>query len=502
LSDALLFDAIDELVPAETGAFGGWDDVLQRAGIVVGPPVRRETPRVDAHRRKLLTRRRVLVLALVATALGALLATPAFGIRQLLLDLVGRTNVRFSSGESAPLEVKRQFFDLSLGAPPRMAPQAIASQARRVAVFHVAGRAHVLYVAPTRKGGFCETFTGDFGSCGATRDERVLGLTWTGSPMRFPPPPNEPPQHTTEVGGDVLAASARTVRVEYEDGSATPIPFTFVSKPIDAGFFLYGIPKGHERPGTRVRAVSVLDDKGHVLARQRITYVTPRVPRHLPLPRPIRVIHRSPRLPPPSPPIQQGADGGVVVRAGRNGVAVFDTTGATPRVKKLIRGLGLDYVCFSYMPYHEDVPAELGFMRTTLPHVAIRTFGVPTPFAGCEVQGSYGHVWPDRNGSHSAVEIAFGERARRFFADRAAARDLALFARSRTMHRLRRLPPGELEAALVRRYGRAPWGRIRFAIRNGGATFSERSPTGRRFVVVVRNGRIVRENVKPFAFVF
>ena len=58
------------------------------------------------------------------------------------------------------------------------------------------------------------------------------------------------------------------------------------------------------------------------------------------------------------------------------------------------------------MPYHEDAPAEFGYMRTTLPRVAIRTFGIPKPFDGCEIQGAYGHVWPDRNGSHTAVEIS------------------------------------------------------------------------------------------------
>jgi hypothetical protein len=79
--------------------------------------------------------------------------------------------------------------------------------------------------------------------------------------------------------------------------------------------------------------------------------------------------------------------------------------------------------------------------------------------------------------------------------------DLALFVRSRTVQRLRKLPPSKLRSALEARYGRSP-GHIRYAIRSDGVTFTESSTTGRRFVVVVRNGRIVRENVKPLAFVF
>ena len=35
-----------------------------------------------------------------------------------------------------------------------------------------------------------------------------------------------------------------------------------------------------------------------------------------------------------------------------------------------------------------------------------------------------------------------------------------------------------------------------------GLTFSERSPTGRFFTVVLSNKRIVKQNLKPYAFVF
>ena len=47
-----------------------------------------------------------------------------------------------------------------------------------------------------------------------------------------------------------------------------------------------------------------------------------------------------------------------------------------------------------------------------------------------------------------------------------------------------------------------PAGRIGYAETPGGVTFVKRSPTGRRFFVEVRRGRIVRANVKPYALVF
>lgn len=529
MSESALQGALAELVPDCSEAYGDWDDVLRRAGIERASA--REPARdVAGGRRRLRWTRRRLLAAGLAVALIVLVVTPAFGIGGLLLDLIGRTNVPFSRGKSAPLEIKRDFFDLSLHAPPRLAPQAIASQARRVWVFRVRGRERVLYVAPTRRGGYCFIFTDAFGGCRATstppRRGRVqpgavrpslLGLTWQGSVVRFDRrgrPLDRKPAHTTQVGGDILAANAHTLQVEYESGEATPIPFVFVSKPIAAGFFLYAIPPGHERPGTRVSAVSVLDAHGRVLARQPISYAPP--PRR-PLPPPPRnvrpPVRRSPALPPPAPPLQRGEAGGVTVTAGRNGVAVFDTSGATPYVRKLIAGRQVTYACFSYMRYHQDAPAELGFSRTTLPRVAIRTFGLRTPFDGCEIQGGYGHRWPDRNRSHSAVEIAFTERGRRFFTDRAAARDLALFVRSRKMHEIRKLSGDRLRAALRGRYGNAitelastaaplPPRRIGYVVRPDGVTFLERSPTGRRFTVAVTRGRIVRRNVKPLAFVF
>jgi hypothetical protein len=412
-----------------------------------------------------------------------------------------------------------------------MAPDAIATEARRVAPFTTNGRRHVLYVAPTRKGGFCWTFSEAFGGCLAKRpgpstrpaprgavNQHLLGVTTSGSPMRMTPTGvqiGKRPPYTTRVGGDVLTAAAQTIRVEYEDGSSRPIRFVFVSAPIDAGFFLYSIPAGHTEPGKRVAAVAALDADGHVLARQPVTYET-RPIRHFrlpPAPKGPPPVIPSPKLPPPTTPLQRGGAGGVTVVAGRNGVAVFDTSGATPATARLIAGRRVDYACFSFMRYHENAPAELGALRTTLPRVAIRSFGLPTPFDGCEIRGGYGHRWPDRNGSHGAVEIAFTARGRRFFADRAAARDLALFVRSRELHRIRKLAGVELERALTARYGGAvdrlpnarsplPAGRVGYAATADGATFVENSTSGRRFFVTVAGGKIVRQNVKPLGFVF
>jgi hypothetical protein len=524
VSETRLFDALDELVDDCSGQFGDWDEVLRRAAIA---PAAKSMPAAVASRpRRWFTRRRAYLAIALAVLLAVFFSTPAFG---LLRDLIGRTNVSFS-GKTAPFLVKRQFFDLSLSAPPGMAPEAIASQARRVAVFRAFGHAHVLYVAPTRKGGFCEMFTEGFGGCRQTRTPPkgfaggppgaihpfLLGLSWQGSPIRVRRHGNRltivsGPEYTQLVGGNVLASNAASVTVEYEDHSSSAIPFVYVSKPIDAGFFYYQIPAGHQKPGTRVAAVTVRDAHGHVIAREPIGYAVYSRPPHLPPPLNSAPAHPTLILPAPTPPLQRGSADGVSVIAGHNGVVRFDISSAPARVQALIQNAS--YACFRYMRYHEDVPAELGFAPQAMSGTAIRIFGLPTPYDGCEIQGSYGHTWPDRNHNHSAVEIPFDARAARFFADRAAARDLALFLRSREMQKLRRLESSALSSALTRRYGsaiahrrsptsRLPVGKIGYVTSGSTSTFFEYSSTGRRFFVRVQAGRILEQNVKPLAFVF
>ena len=117
---------------------------------------------------------------------------------------------------------------------------------------------------------------------------------------------------------------------------------------------------------------------------------------------------------------------------GRNGVVVFSAAGAEPDIAAALHRW-VSYGCFRLAPQPWDTESVLVLARRYQPRLALRIAGLPVPFDGCEIQASYGHRWPDRFDSHSAVEVAFTERARRYFDDRAAARDLALFVRSGEM---------------------------------------------------------------------
>lgn len=463
-----------------------WDDVLRRAGVI--------------RRRR---RRSALVALAVLSLAVALLATPAFGVREAVLGLIGREDVAFEEGGSAPEVVRRQFEDLGLGAPPGMDPQALPQQTRRVGTFTVRGKPRALWVAPTARGGFCWTLAKSGGGC--LRNEPFpAGRV----PVSYEA--SSEPGERVEAGplqGWVLQAEAARVVIEFEDRSSVDVPFTFVSPPIDAGFFAYDLPPANRREPHRPAAIAVYDAGGGEIAREPIRYgsIAPPSPANV---RPQR-LPASPPVP-PSAPLQRGTYRGVTVVAGANGSVLFDSSKADSRTAALLDSPRASYVCFGF---RDGKPRGYGISGGYQPVVGVRYHGLATPLDGCEIQGSYGHRWPDRNGSHSAVEVPFTPAGERFFADRAAARDVALLVRGRTMQQLRRLTGAGLVRALRTEFGtalavladpdaRPEAGRIGYWAGEDRTVFRRVSTTGRVFEVEVRDGRIARDNLGELASVF
>ncbi len=462
-----------------------WADVLGRVRASGGQPSRWSWRR----------RHRVLVVALALFLL-------AVGVA-VAVDVIGRKNVFFRSSRPAPNIVKKTFLDLGIGAPPQLAPQAIAGQAREVGTFPIHGRKRRLWVAPTRRGGYCYLFEHNSGGCRRDGGElgRRLGVSWMETD------PNRRLPIATWIVGDITAPDADRLTVEYADGSSHDIPFVWVSNPIQAGFFVYDIPRSHWRPESRVERVVLRSRSGGVLDKEAFP-LRPKLRRPLLSPTgPARqrVLPQLPATPtpPPSAPVQRGSGNGVTVSAGANGSVLFDLRGLDPDRRKAAAA-GVGYGCFR-------LTREFGFFTVRSAGrsgkfgatVGISQAGVTTPFDGCDLQGQYGHRWPDRFGSHSLAEIPLTAKGRAFFADRAAARDLALFIRSSTMHRLRKLNGEQLRETLEATYGeRLAHSHIRVRIGAKEASFAEQSPTGKTFTVVIRNGRITPQNLKPYGFVF
>jgi hypothetical protein len=230
-----------------------WLDVVRRA----------QPPRTQ--RRRLVVLGLAAVFALVATAL-------AFGWPQSLID--------FFRAASAPKPVKNSFGAMNVIAPPGMSPRTIPGQARRIMTAVFNGHRHVLYVAPTRDGGFCFQWTTAMGSCAPPKHPRPLPGAPAGVPAGSLATLGAGMQETRGgppgiVIGYLIAGKAKTVEAQFAGGGSVLLPITWVSAPINAGFFVYEVPAAHRTRATAVRAIVARDSSGKVVARESFPLESP-----------------------------------------------------------------------------------------------------------------------------------------------------------------------------------------------------------------------------------
>ena len=211
---------------------------------------RKRRPALFAARRQ-----RVLVFAalLIAVAI-ALLATPALGLRDTIHEL-------FGAGKPAPEVVVRRF-DTMNEAPPGSVPGVIAHKARAVMDVSLPGYGKwIVWAAPTRSGGFCTSWNCD-------RDRRLRfneTVVIAGSSSKIQPRPWSR-DVTVIFEGDTLIHGAAGVEVRFADGSSERTPIVWVSRPIDAGFFVYEVPSEHWDAGKQPVALAVVNAHGEQLA--------------------------------------------------------------------------------------------------------------------------------------------------------------------------------------------------------------------------------------------
>jgi hypothetical protein len=253
-----------------------------------------------------------------------------------------------------------------------------------------------------------------------------------------------------------------------------------------------------------VRSVTVQAQDGTRLGIE--TFLYERKPAHIVLPPmtvrtpPKHSLDRTAKL---VPPLTSASADGFRVVVGRNDEAQFTQIAETPATRQLAGGQA-GFNCFRLTrEFGIFTVRGFGVYGRFANSVAVRLNGVGRPVDGCEIQGTAGHLWPEVAGSHSAVEVPFTAAGRAYFANRAAARDLALFVRTRRVQQIRRERPAQAIRDLQRVYGKAlAKSAIRLSAERGDLVFRERSTTGRLFTVVVRGGKIAHQNVRPFAFVF
>jgi hypothetical protein len=206
------------------------------------------TIKVDRHSRRLIA----FALTYPLLVVGPASAPPA------------RMKIDFSDAAPGPASA---FSWLQRNATLSGSPSefVIAARARRIATLYFGGHDRVLLVVPTKAGGFCTSLSGPYGGAGC-------------SPLSTPRahPGVLEPGGTGDASGPILfhgyftVPNAARLRVIYQDGSTATIPFAWVGKPINAGFFVYDLA-AHRRPGHRPTALSLLNSQGKQLYSQRIT---------------------------------------------------------------------------------------------------------------------------------------------------------------------------------------------------------------------------------------
>lgn len=254
-------ETIDQLIQARFDAVANpldcadWHDVLARARHAQSRP---RTPI-----------RIALVAAVVAVA--ATVTAVALGLPQTVVD--------FFQAPPAPQSVKAFFNAHNAALPSGVDPMANLGQPRKImtATFD-AGHLppshpilHTLYVAPRTDGGFCFVWTTYGGSCADPEDPtksrkdpaaRPVGLTWLEN------------DYAGVVDGWVRG-DAKTLEAHFADGTTASIPVTWVSAPIDAGFFAYVVPPSHLTRADALAAVVALDADGKVVSRQPFDLTKP-----------------------------------------------------------------------------------------------------------------------------------------------------------------------------------------------------------------------------------
>jgi hypothetical protein len=463
-----------------------WPDVLRRAG------------EGDRSPRGRPSRRVVLVSVVLAALLLFVLATPAFGLRQALLDLVGREDVDFEESPDAPLVMKRRFADLSIGGPRWRNPRVIAAQTRRL-VIDTGQRRRVLTIAPTSLGGFCYRLQGVFGQC--QRNSRTAAempaATWWYLSRELP--------HdrilVRAVTGTVLDDRIVRLNLEFNDGHSVGLRFVWISAPIRAGFFAYDVPKDRQEEPRGPIAVTGLDTRGNVVyRREAIEYPQPTPDPPPPESRPPHWLRADPSaflL----PPFRTASDRGATIKAGQAGVVLLDVRRLESRLRAQFRGRDVLFGCFRIVTRFGETRALARGGHGRLGATAGAQFPVD-PFDGCGVD-----VIEERE-IRPVLEFAFTEKGRRHFLDRAAARDLASFVVSL---RERGQLDDELTDELERREGgrvvpladlhqRPPAGTIGYFAADDVVTLVRFGTSGRRFFVEVEDGRIVRKYLGRLAW--
>jgi hypothetical protein len=235
----------------------GSDRLLAEHFAALGSPLD-DSDWPDVRRRAGLNRTRAWWTLPLAAALAAILVGSALALY--------RDSIDFWSAPPAPERIVVDFQKMRARAAIGLGPNVIPGEARRVAFFEIDGEPRGLFVAPTEDGGYCWRLH-FIGSCGRTGRERpAFSAGWLESDQGG----------AAWINGDFLDPQIRMIELEYEDETLAPIPFVWVTAPIDAGFFSFDVPPEHLPAGHRAALIRAFDEDGDEVVRQVFPFADPR----------------------------------------------------------------------------------------------------------------------------------------------------------------------------------------------------------------------------------
>lgn len=225
------------------------------------------------------------------------------------------------------------------------------------------------------------------------------------------------------------------------------------------------------------------------------------------------------RGPPVRTPVQSGSGDGVSIVV-RGSLIEANLGGISPELERLLTGkrheIGIS--CFKFVRvagkrFSKGVGVSVPFATVVHGELAGNPFERPfaAPFDGCAITGMYGHTWNDAHGTHDAVEVPLTPAGRRYFVERAVARDIAWLARARVFHDIRyaqqQLSAADMAPRLADRVvplagpsETPPVGRLGLWLGpERRIVLAEQAPTGRRFYLELRHGVIYRTNLGELA---
>jgi hypothetical protein len=215
-------------------------------------------------------RARPAVAVAAALAVATLVVTPAVALRGHIVHL-------FHDAPPAPARVTRSFGALDAGVPPRLQSGVVAAQARKVLEAAVgSNETAVVWLAPLAGGGFC-TITeldrrggvrrGAGGECTPLLHELSLETSLHGQIS----PNGVILSGPVLLHGWVGLPDADSLELAFEDGTTADVPLVWVSKPVDAGFFVYSVPPLHWQVGHLPTRLTVRNAEGKELSERRVS---------------------------------------------------------------------------------------------------------------------------------------------------------------------------------------------------------------------------------------